>query len=223
MSDKEPQTGRPLAETILDLILHGEYKPGDRLAETELAERLGVSRSPVRIALRSLEKTGVVTIKSNRGAWVTTYSLKDVDDIYQARAVLEPLVATLAMEQISTVELDELTRLAQNVDDEIMGQSRPSVIAELNNQFHRYLLSKCENKYLVEASQRLMVPLVVTNTFKFYSESELRRSSQHHFEMIDAIKNRDPVWLQSVMSAHIRFGSHSSRKSIAQQLDPSGD
>lgn len=213
MTNNPAAVARPeLSTEILNLIIDGDYKPGDRLPETELAERLGVSRSPVRVALRSLEKTGAVTIKSNRGARVTAYSRQDVDDIYQARAVLEPLVASLSMPHLSEEDVAALEDLASAIDAEIRESSQTKHIADLNNQFHRMLLSRCSNEYLKEAAYRLMIPLVVNRTFKQYSTSELQRSSRHHYEIIDAVKNNDSVWLRSILAAHIRFGSYSSLK-----------
>ena len=208
----ESESDTPLPNAILEMILNGDFKPGDKLTETDLATRLGVSRSPIRVALRSLEKTGVVTVQANRGARVTTYTSKDVANIYAARSVLEPLVATLAMDECTDDDLEELTSIADRIDAEIQSSANSTTIAQLNNVFHNLLLSKCQNSYLVEAASGLLKPLVISRTFKQYTPDELQRSSQHHYEIIEAIRNRDPVWLNAIMTAHIRFGSYSSQK-----------
>ena len=108
MEYQEQSLGGQLFKRIRDDILSGNYTPGEELKEATLGKQLGVSRTPVREALRQLDLEGLVEIAPNRGAKVIGISRKDVEDIYHMRARLEGLAARKAAEQIKEEELAEL-------------------------------------------------------------------------------------------------------------------
>ena len=192
-------------------ILTGERAGGDWLREGDLAEAIGVSRTPVREALRRLTAEGLVRYKRNRGVQVTAWSPEDLDEIFSLRSVLEPWACRLAATSES-VDLDELDRLAHDMD----AAARASVtdvdrITELNNRFHRLILDASKNRRLGSVvSSVVQVPLV-WQTFSHYSDSDLRRSLAHHHELVAALAAGDPDWAESVMRSHVRAAWHSLR------------
>ena len=109
-----------LSEAILELIVAGVYEPGEKLNEVELAGRLGVSRTPVRDALKALATTGVVTVERHKGARVAVYSPEFVEANYSARTLLEPHAARLAMDHLDADDLAELRRLAHDMHARVL-------------------------------------------------------------------------------------------------------
>ena len=101
-------------ETLREAIITGVLKPGERLMEVQLAEEMGVSRTPVREAIRKLELEGFVVMVARKGAYVAGISLKDVTDVFEIRAALEGLAACLAAGRASEEDLEEMERAVAN-------------------------------------------------------------------------------------------------------------
>jgi DNA-binding GntR family transcriptional regulator len=185
-------------------ILSGERAGGAWLREGDLAESIGVSRTPVREALRRLTAEGLVHYERNRGVQVAAWTPADLDEIFSLRSVLEPWACRLAA-SASSVDLDELSRLAHDMDAAARGRSADvDRITELNNHFHRLILDGSGNRRLgTVVSSVVQVPLV-WQTFSHYSDTDLRRSLAHHHELVAALAAGDPDWAESVMRSHVR-------------------
>lgn len=185
-------------------ILSGERAGGDWLREGDLAESIGVSRTPVREALRRLTAEGLVRYERNRGVQVAAWTAEDLDEIFSLRSVLEPWACRLAA-MSATVDLDELDRLAHDMDAAARGSiADVDRITELNNRFHRLILEGSRNRRLGSVvSSVVQVPLV-WQTFSHYSDTDLRRSLAHHHELVAALAAGDPDWAESVMRSHVR-------------------
>ncbi|MBY6683930.1 GntR family transcriptional regulator [Rhodococcus sp. BP-149] len=201
-----------LSDAIFDLIVSGQYDGGEKLNEVELATRLGVSRTPVREALKVLANTGVVVVEKNKGARVSAHSPASVEAAYAARSLLEPAAARLAMDHMSADDLTDL-RVSAETMYEMVSQSSPVMdIAVVNNDFHASILMRCPNRRLSEMSLGMLKPMVATRTFANYSPAELVRSALHHLEIVDALEHRDGEWVEAIVRAHIRCGYHSALK-----------
>lgn len=185
-------------------ILSGERAGGDWLREGELAESIGVSRTPVREALRRLTAEGLVRYERNRGVQVAAWTEEDLGEIFSLRSVLEPWACRLAA-MSATVDLDELDRLAHDMEAAARGSiADVDRITELNNRFHGLILAGSRNRRLGSVvSSVVQVPLV-WQTFSHYSETDLRRSLAHHHELVAALAAGDPDWAESVMRSHVR-------------------
>lgn len=192
-------------------ILSGERQGGDWLREGDLALSLGVSRTPVREALRRLTAEGLVRYERNRGVQVQAWTAQDLDEIFSLRSVLEPWASRLAA-LAGTVDLDELEALARDMDAAAAGGTADvDRITELNNRFHRLILDGSGNARLSRAvSSVVQVPLV-WQTFSHYSEHDLRRSLAHHHELVSALAAGDGDWAESVMRSHVRGAWNSIR------------
>lgn len=209
-----PPSREPAAETstsrtvdaLRELILRGELAPGARLAEVELASRLGVSRTPVRSALTHLATEGLVEIAPNRGARVTTWTLRELEDVFDLRTTLEPRAAALAAANATAGDTAELAELAERMADVGApgGDQDLDALAELNRRFHGRLAALAGNSALASAlSGAVHAPLVLRN-FHAYDDAALRRSLAHHVEIVAAVRAGDPTWAEAVMTAHIR-------------------
>jgi len=136
--------------TVRERILRGDYPAALRITEQEIADATGVSRTPVREALRRLQAEGFVTVIANQGAIVTEWSANDTDDVFELRALLEPYGAARAALRITPEGVEELRRLAQSQYEECERRADGFIerIGDLNSQFHRLIQSHSGNGLL---------------------------------------------------------------------------
>lgn len=193
------------------LILDGEYRPDERLVEEQLAERLGVSRTPVRQALTMLEAEGLVEIAPNRGAVVCSFSIEDVWDIYDLRAVLEGYAARRAADRINEEELERLKELAEE-QEEISPEKAPNReeairrIVEVNQRFHGTIVEASRNGRLGKLIQRTVEIPLVFKAFYWYTPKERTISNHYHRQILTALQQRDGERAEIVMKEHVYEG-----------------
>lgn len=193
-------------------ILSGARAGGDWLREGDLAESIGVSRTPVREALRRLTAEGLVRYERNRGVQVAAWTGADLEEIFSLRSVLEPWACRLAATSTS-VDLEELDRLAHDMDAAANGSvADVDRITELNNRFHRLILEGSGNRRLGSVVSSVIEVPLVWQTFSHYTDADLRRSLAHHHELVAALTAGDPDWAESVMRSHVRAAWHSLRE-----------
>jgi len=186
-------------------VLAGIHPIGARLKEEELAEQTGVSRTPVREALRRLNAEGLVDFTPHQGAYVATWSSQDIEEIFGLRAVLESYGVRLAATRISDLQIDELEAMADAVEAAAEeGALDLGRISRLNDRFHKIMLSAAGNKRLVRLLSGIVEMPIVLRTYGIYTPEQLRRSFNHHRELITALRVRDPDWAAAVMEAHVR-------------------
>ncbi len=135
--------------TLRQAILRGELKPGERLMEIQLANKLGVSRTPVREAIRKLELDGLVLMIPRKGAEVAQISEKSLRDVLEVRRSLEALAVRLACERMSLQGLSELKE-AEQAFEEVLGQDDITVVAEADVAFHRAIYIATDNERLIQ-------------------------------------------------------------------------
>ena len=191
--------------TLRDLIMGGELAPGARLGEVELAERLGVSRTPVREALSRLAAEGLVEIAPNRGARVATWTVAELEGVFDLRSVLEPQLTAHAVPNATAADVDELDDLARRMHE--VGTPGPGqdldALVPLNRAFHDRLVVLAPHPTLANALAAAIHPPIVRRNFLTYDEASLRRSLAHHGEIVAALRAGDPEWARAVMTSHI--------------------
>lgn len=190
---------------VRDRIIRGVYSPGLRVTEQEIANATGVSRTPVREALRRLQADGFVKVIPNAGAVVTQWTDKKICDVFELRALLESYGAQRAAERITPEGLLELKKLADRQYEESMRQAPGYIerIGDVNSRFHRALQEFSGNERLVAMLPALIEAPLVLKTFSRYEHSDLIRSASHHLEIVSALEARDGEWAASVMRSHI--------------------
>jgi DNA-binding GntR family transcriptional regulator len=191
--------------TLRDLIMGGELAPGARLGEVEIADRLGVSRTPVREALSRLAAEGLVEIAPNRGARVVTWTVAELEGVFDLRAVLEPQLTAHAVPNAAPGDVDELDALARRMHE--VGTPGPGqdldALVPLNRAFHDRLVALAAHPTLATALAAAIHPPIVRRNFLTYDEASLRRSLAHHSEIVAALRAGDPEWARAVMTSHI--------------------
>lgn len=190
---------------LRELILAAELAPGARLGEVELAERLGVSRTPVREALTRLAAEGLVEITPNRGARVATWTVAELEGVFDLRLSLEPQLTGFAVPNAGEQDVAELDDLAHRML--AVGTPGPEqdldALVPLNRAFHDRLVALAGHPTLAAALAAAIHPPIVRRNFHAYDPESLRRSLAHHLEMVAALRARDPGWARAVMTAHI--------------------
>jgi DNA-binding GntR family transcriptional regulator len=190
---------------LRELILGGELAAGERLGEVELAETLGMSRTPVREALRRLSSQGLVEVTSNKGARVTAWTDREVEQTFLLRARLEGLAAAETARLATPEQVERLDALAH----EMVPVALPlqtcdlSRLTELNAAFHGLLLEVAGSSTLAAALGGLVHASVLSRTQHSFDEAAMQRSVQHHLEIVAAVRARDPEWAESVMHSHL--------------------
>ncbi|HVR45201.1 MAG TPA: GntR family transcriptional regulator [Candidatus Binatia bacterium] len=144
---KLESTASALAERVREDILQGTFAAGDPLPQEEIAARYGVSRSPLREALRQLESEGWIDYQPNRGAVVATITAKDVRELYAVRHILEEGAIERAIPQLDDARLRE----AKRIDSELRHTTDPAKAVVLHREFHETIYGALENPRLIEA------------------------------------------------------------------------
>ncbi|WP_328306134.1 GntR family transcriptional regulator [Actinomycetospora sp. NBC_00405] len=204
----ERGAGRASERALADLreaILTGDLAAGAHLGEVELAERLGLSRTPVREALTRLAAEGLVETTAHRGARVTSFSRDDLDAIFDVRRALEPRATARAADHATADDLEDLAALADRMLE--IGAPGPGqdldALVGLNRAFHARLLDLAHAPALAAALAGVVHTPVVTRTFHAYDPASLARSLAHHVEIVAALRAGDGDWAGAVMASHI--------------------
>jgi DNA-binding GntR family transcriptional regulator len=184
---------------ILQSILSGDLTPGMRVPAEAVAETLGVSRMPVRDALRRLEGDGAVMIFANRGASVSQFSRHEIIQLSEMRAVLEGLAARLALPRIGPNEIEELDQLRRRME-----RSTEDLIKWMfyHDDFHNYLTSLSGRPMLMRQTERMRIMLRPYYR-EYYSRSqELEIFGLEHRKLIDAVRKLEPDRVEEIVRAH---------------------
>lgn len=192
-------------QTVRDGIIAGRYPPSTRITEQDIAAAAGVSRTPVREALRRLHSEGLVEFQANHGAVVTEWSAEDADEVFELRAMLEAFGAARAATRASEAQVQELRALAEEQYACSVAREGEYLerIGELNSRFHRRLQDAAGSPRLSRALSALLEAPMIMKTFLKYRPEDLERSAVHHLELVKAIEARDADWAASVMRSHI--------------------
>jgi DNA-binding GntR family transcriptional regulator len=188
-------------EGLRRAIVAGELRPGKRVAQEEVAERLGVSVAPVREALRVLEQEGQVTYLPRRGYFVTELRVEDLEEIYELRRTLEERAARLAL---PTLDEHDLQRIALAAKDCAAAAEAADVAAELeaNRRFHLAILSSPDHPHTMRLIRLLWDSTEAYRAIYYNSMTERRRSIEAHDRILAAIQARDPDRLVAEMDDH---------------------
>jgi len=183
-------------------IINGEYQAGDSLSEIKLSEKYGVSRTPVREALRQLELEGLVELIPNKGATVVGVSEKDIADIYAVRIRIEGLAARLCAENATAEELQALERLV-DLQEFYLLKGKSDQLWELDGEFHNTIFEASRNRPLQSmlSSFHSYISRARSNSMK--SAERAARSVEEHRDILSAIAAKDGDGAEEFMTAHI--------------------
>ncbi len=205
--DLEMQARLPLRElvfqTLRDAILKGSLPPGEHLMEIPLATRLGVSRTPVREAIRKLELEGLVRMVPRRGAVVAEITVQDVEDVLEVRTVLEELAVRKACANISQAQVRDLKKTVAEFRRSLE-KGDLTASAENDMAFHEILYAAAENRRLQQILQNLREQMYRFRLAYLKDKQTHRLLIEEHDAIAQAIQKNDPAQAQQAMRAHIQ-------------------
>ena len=184
---------------VLEAIDEGAYLPGDRLVESELAERFGVSRTPVREALQRLE-TQQVLVRDGRSMVVSSLDHDQLGELYVVRAELEGLAARLAAQHAAPEEVRVLREMVEQ-DLKMLGQAQR--LAKANRRFHRQLHLASHNRFLIQQLEMVHRTMALLVTTTFAAEGRDIAALEEHAAVVAAIEARDGEAAEKAVKAHI--------------------
>ncbi len=186
---------------IEQMILRGDLGVGQRINESEIASRFGISRGPVREALRALEECGLVRSEKNRGVFVREISLAEADEIYDLREALDELIGRRLALRVTAAQLEVLSALLAEMDAAMAGQDVKRYHA-LNLEFHDALVDFVGNSRLSETYRRLTKELLLFRLRGLQDGGGFAVSNAEHKAMVKAIASRDEELAGRVLRAH---------------------
>jgi DNA-binding GntR family transcriptional regulator len=202
---------KPLRELVLDAIRSaiksGILQPRERLMEIQMAEELGVSRTPIREALRKLELEGFIVMVPRKGAYVADLSFKDIADVFEIRAALEGLAAGLAAERITEEELEAMERLLVEKREAITNNDI-SKLVEVDTRFHELLYQASRNERLSSIISNLREQIQRFRLTSLSFPGRMKDSLSEHKKIVEAIQSRDSQIARFVAQEHIENAEH---------------
>ncbi|MEO0623384.1 MAG: GntR family transcriptional regulator [Pseudomonadota bacterium] len=217
-------TGRDdhsLFATLLEAIDRGEFMPGDRLVETELAERYSVSRTPVREALNRLESVGVAARDGKRGLTVAQLDHDQLGELYDLREVLEGFAARLAARRASPAEIATLREFVEEDTQLAAGGGTAQDLAIANKRFHRQLHHAAHNRYLLDMLDRMRRSMVLVSGTTLAVPGRGPESVAEHDAIVSAIEARDELAAETAAREHI-FKAYRTRLRLGPGEAPPG-
>ena len=199
--------GRDAYERLIADIRTGQLRPGDRLTETDLAERLGISRTPVREAIRMLESDGLVDHQPRSGARIRRLDMAEVTELYEMRAVLEGTAARFAARAAYDSELAELEAI--NAEMAAAG-GKPERLYHANRQFHRVLMNAARNRFLWRSVEAVQKTLLILGRSTMEEADRAQAAVAEHAAVLAALRAHDGDAAESAMRRHIE-GAHRAR------------
>lgn len=189
-------------ETLREAIIQGRLKPGERLMEIQLAEEMGVSRTPVREAIRKLELEGFVVMVPRKGAYVAGISIKDIVDVFEVRAALEALAAGLAAERATPEELEDMERAVLQIYEVSNGQNLDSLV-ERDTRFHELIYKASRNQRLVQIITLLKEHFQRFRTTSLALPGRGKHAVEEHKNIVEAISERNVELASALAREHI--------------------
>lgn len=186
---------------ILTAVRDGTLAPGTRIRESQMAEWLEMSRTPVRQAIQRLEAEGLLTMAPRAGLVVTTVDEELVEELYYMREVLEGTAARLAAESASRIELRMLEEM---VAAEMKARVDWRTAADANRRFHALIYTAAKNRFLLKSLRALHDSLALLGPSTLANEERARRAAGEHAKIVKAIAARDPETAEALMREHIR-------------------
>lgn len=201
VTDKYSLRGR-VFNRLREDILSGKYKHGEELKETAIGTELGVSRTPVREALRQLELEGLVNLIPNKGAYVMGITAKDVKDIYQIRSLLEGLCAKWATELVTAEQLADLEEVIY-LSEFHAGREHHEQVLELDNKFHELLYKFSGSKILEHVLSDFHHYVQRIRKITMASKDRAVKSNEEHKQIVEAMKTGDAETAERLANQHI--------------------
>jgi DNA-binding GntR family transcriptional regulator len=194
-----------VANEIINSIVMGELKPGDRIIEQVISENMKISRAPIREALRDLESQGIIVAVERRGSFVAKLTNQDIAELFSLRSILEGFATRLAT---SLITVDDIKILSEYTKEMKVAANNndPQLFLENDINFHQLIIARSEHRRLIKMLNdiRALIRLFMAlSKFSMQIENQLFKEAETHQEIINAIEAHDSVKAESVTESHI--------------------
>lgn len=189
--------------TLREAILRGNLKPGERLMEIQLAHRLGVSRTPIREAIRKLELEGLVVMVPRKGAEVAKITEKDLNDVLEVRCALEELAVELACRYITPDQIESLKQIVDEFKTAMADQHDVTIIAEKDVAFHNVIFAATHNRRLIQLISNLSEQMYRYRVEYLKNPESHDQLVREHEEIIDNLERNDVEQAKKNIKQHI--------------------
>lgn len=195
-------------EALRKLLIEGAYPPGMHLREESIASQLGVSRTPVREAVRKLAAEGWVEIIQNQGAFVHRWSRGDIEEVLSLRAMLESHAARFAALNATPSQISEMREICRRALDRLPCTDADAIaeVGALNSRFHRIILEASGQRRTAAIIANLVELPITLRYFQHLEPADMERSIREHHALVEAIATRDAHWAGALMEAHVHGG-----------------
>ncbi len=194
-----------ILETIRDAISSGALKPGEKVAEPELAERFGISRTPIREAFRQLESEGYLTVIPRKGAVVVSFSTKEVEEFYAIKSILEGYAANLACRNLTEKEIDKLAAINEKLR-QLAEEDDIKHFFKIHNDFHELFRKAADNAKLDELISSLVGKFQRLRYASLSKPGRMRISVQEHAKIIEAFRARNADLAEQLVRKNAEYG-----------------
>ncbi len=191
-----------LVDRLRHMIVEGDLKPGEKLSEKELSETFGVSRTPLREALKVLGKEGLVSLVPNRGATVSKLTLEDLEEAFPIMGALESVSGELACANITDEEITKLEKLHNDMVEKYKSSDLSNYF-KLNEAIHQLILDAARNPTLREMQRSLSGRIRRARYMANMSAERWARAVAEHEKILEAVKERDGEKLGAILKLHL--------------------
>lgn len=217
-----PSLQERIYQILREAILRGDYAPGERLYEGNLARILGVSRVPVREAIRRLQQVGLIEARARSGIFVASFTLEEVDEVYRIRAALEGTAAALAAEKMTDGELDALGDILAAMEA-ASSQGAEIMTVGQADRFHLAIHRGARSRRLTALLEQIYLPVSHFRNLTLHLPGRASAAARGHHDLVAALRRRDAALAERLMREHIdgaREALLTSIRSTTPKVEP---
>ena len=203
-----------ILSTIRAAIVNGEIRPGTRIMEPELAERFGISRTPIREAIRQLESEGLISVIPRKGAIVASISPQDISNFYELKMILEGHAARLAAKNLTENDLAKMETVNRQIEA-ASAKKNLSRVLDLQNEFHEIFLRACGNDKLLAIVQNLVMQFQRIRLMPAML-GRIKGSIRQHTEIIEAFRRKDAARAEELVRKNSIYGKNLLLRELAK-------
>lgn len=219
--EKHQTLREKILETIRDAILQGTMKPGERVSEPDLAERFGISRTPIREAFRQLESEGYLQVVPRKGAVVASLSERDIEEFYAIKIILEGFAARMAAEKLTEKDIERLEAINKRLES-IKEEGDVKKFFRVHNEFHEVFIKAAGNEKLYDMINQLVMKFSRLRLASLSQPGRMEISVEEHRNMIKAFRNHDGKKADNLVRHAATIGADVLIASMSQAEMPEG-
>ena len=205
--EKRKTLKEQIVDSIKESIASGELRPGEKICETKMADELGISRTPLREAIQALESEGLLSVIPRKGAVVSEFSSKDIEDIYEIKARLEGLAASLSAKNLTKADLKSMVEINEQLKSmKLRGEQSVNRFFKTHNQFHDIFLKAAGNERLYQLNCQLLEPLKRFRLMSLSIPGRFEESTAMHDSIIEAFAAGDAKKAERLVMKNVKAG-----------------